>query len=406
MKNLILNILSLLIMMTAMVVEIKAQTMKTEKGIEFFEGTLEELLAHAKQTDKAIFIDAYTPWCGPCKVMEKKVFVLPEVSDFYNNFYISYKLNMESSEGVQFAKQHDVNVYPTYLYLNANGEEKKRAIGARQPNKFVAEAREALIDEEKMAAMGVEYLEGRSDQAFLASYMEQLWVADEAQYEEVAMTYFNTLSTTDLNNGSNLELVYALANDITMKGFEVFADNSPLFAEKFGEKSVADKMVVAAFNSLDAAIGNNDYPLFDQIINTIQSSGSDKTQAYTYRASLKFYEGMGEWKKYTSVADDMLANTEMDKSESAYINNIAWNVYENAGDKNMLKKAVKWTKQSIELQSTYYNNDTLASLYYKMGQYDNAKEAAQNAVNIAEARGMSAKGAKKMLIKIEMKTSK
>ncbi|MEZ4884993.1 MAG: thioredoxin family protein [Chitinophagales bacterium] len=404
MKNIILNILSLIITMT-FVVTANAQSMKTEKGIEFFEGSLEELLAHAKQTDKAIFIDAYTPWCGPCKVMEKKVFILPEVSDFYNNFYISYKLNMESSEGVEFAKQHDVNVYPTYLYLNAKGEEKRRAIGASQPNKFVAEAREALIDEEKMAAMAVEYLEGRSDQAFLATYMQQLWIADAAEYEQVAMNYFNTLSTADLNNESNLKLVYALANDITLKGFEVFANNSPLFVEMYGEKSVADKMVVAAFNSLDHAIDSKDYTLFDQIISTIQLSGSDKTSTYTYRASLKFYEGVGEWDKYTVVADQMLSITEMDKSESAYINNIAWNVYENASNDSMLEKAVVWTKQSIELESTYYNNDTLASLYYKLGKYDEAKEAAQNAVNIAEAKGMSAKGAKKMLLKIEMKSA-
>ncbi|MGB1241450.1 MAG: thioredoxin family protein [Chitinophagales bacterium] len=404
MRNLILNILSLIITMT-IIVSANAQTIKTEKGIEFFEGTLEELMAHAKQEDKAIFIDAYTPWCGPCKVMEKKVFVLPEVSDFYNNFYISYKLNMESSEGVQFAKQHDVNVYPTYLYLNANGEEQKRAIGARQPNKFVAEAREALIDEEKMAEMGVEYLAGRNDQAFLADYMEQLWVADATDYNEVATAYFNTLSTSDLNNESNLELVYALANDITMKGFEVFTNNTPLFVGTYGEKSVADKMVVAAFNSLDNAIDNNNNELFNQIINIIQLSGSDKTEAYTYRASLKFYEGVGEWNEYAEVADDMLANTKMDKSESAYINNIAWNVYENASNKKMLKKAISWTQQSIELESTYYNNDTLASLYYKLGQYDDAKTAAQNAVSIAESRGMSAKGAKKMLVKIDMKTA-
>lgn len=401
MKSLISNIIIFFFTLTILV---NAQA--SDKGIEFFEGTLEELLAFAKQEEKAIFIDAYTPWCGPCKVMEKKVFVLPEVSDFYNNFYVSYKLNMESKEGAAFAKQHDVNVYPTYLYLNTNGEEQKRAIGARQPNKFVAEAREALIDEEKMAEMKAEYMGGRNDQAFLASYMQQLWIADATDYNTVAMDYFNTLTATDLNDANNLDLVYALANDITMKGFEVFANNTDLFAQTFGEKSVADKMVVAAFNSLDAAIENNNTELFNQIIHTIKFSGSDKTEAYTYRASLKFYEGVGEWSKYTTAADKMIANTEMDASESAHINNIAWNVYENAnGDKKMLKKAIEWTKLSIELQSTYYNNDTLASLYYKLGKYDDAKTAAQNAISIAESRGMSAKGAKKLLVKIDMKTA-
>lgn len=400
MKSFISNIITITF---TLIILISANAQASDKGIEFFEGTLEELMAYAKQEDKAIFIDAYTPWCGPCKVMEKKVFVLPEVSDFYNNFYVSYKLNMESKEGAAFAKQHDVNVYPTYLYLNANGEEQKRAIGARQPNKFVAEAREALIDEEKMAEMKVEYMSGRNDQAFLAAYMQQLWIADAAEYNTVAMDYFNTLTAADLNDSKNLDLVYALANDITMKGFEVFANNTNLFVNTFGEKSVADKMVVAAFNSLDTAIDNNNTALFNQIISTIKFSGSDKTQSYIHRASLKFYEGVNDWNAYATAADKMINNTEMDASESAHINNIAWNVFENTTDKKMLKKAIEWTKLSIELQSTYYNNDTLASLYYKLGKYDDAKAAAQNAVEIAESRGMSAKGAKKLLVKISMK---
>ncbi|MDX1666390.1 MAG: thioredoxin family protein, partial [Saprospiraceae bacterium] len=41
----------------------------TAQGIAFFEGTWKEALAAAKEQEKVIFVDAYTTWCGPCKVM-------------------------------------------------------------------------------------------------------------------------------------------------------------------------------------------------------------------------------------------------------------------------------------------------------------------------------------------------
>ena len=52
------------------------------QGINFFEGSFQEVKAEAKKQNKIIFIDCYTSWCGPCKWMAKNVFTDKKVGDF------------------------------------------------------------------------------------------------------------------------------------------------------------------------------------------------------------------------------------------------------------------------------------------------------------------------------------
>ena len=59
------------------------------QGIEFFHGTLEEAKEIAKRENKLIFIDCYTTWCGPCKMLSKFVFTDPEMGEFYNENFIN-----------------------------------------------------------------------------------------------------------------------------------------------------------------------------------------------------------------------------------------------------------------------------------------------------------------------------
>lgn len=62
------------------------------QGIEFFHGTYEEALQKARAEGKQIFVDVYTSWCGPCKMMAKNVFTRQEVGDYYNNKFVCLKL--------------------------------------------------------------------------------------------------------------------------------------------------------------------------------------------------------------------------------------------------------------------------------------------------------------------------
>ena len=91
-------------------------------GIRFETGSLLETLAKARQENKAVFVDCYTSWCGPCKMMSTQVFPDKQAGDFFNPRFISIKIDMEKEEGKELAQKWKINAFPTYLILNPQGE--------------------------------------------------------------------------------------------------------------------------------------------------------------------------------------------------------------------------------------------------------------------------------------------
>ena len=57
--------------------------------------SLAEAIASAKVENKLVFIDFYTAWCGPCKMMMKNVFPQPKVGEYFNGKYVCIKLDAD-----------------------------------------------------------------------------------------------------------------------------------------------------------------------------------------------------------------------------------------------------------------------------------------------------------------------
>lgn len=89
----------------------------------------EQVQNKAASQNKVIFVDVYTDWCAPCKMMDKDVFADKGVSTFFNANFINYKVNAEK-EGINFARQYAVGSYPTLLFINPAGEVLHQQIGA------------------------------------------------------------------------------------------------------------------------------------------------------------------------------------------------------------------------------------------------------------------------------------
>lgn len=87
------------------------------EGISFFKGTFEEAVHKAVQERKMIFMDVYTPWCGPCLNMEEHIFSLYQVGEFYNSHFINIKVDWESQEGKKLAQRFHVASYPAFLFI-------------------------------------------------------------------------------------------------------------------------------------------------------------------------------------------------------------------------------------------------------------------------------------------------
>ena len=66
-----------------------------------------------------------------------------------------------------------------------------------------------------------------------------------------------------------------------------------------------------------------------------------------------------------------------------------------------LKLAVLWAEKSVKKDESYANTDTLANLYFKVGEKDNAKSMAEQAIKLAEKAGEDAASTKELLKKLQ-----
>ncbi|NBL64583.1 thioredoxin fold domain-containing protein [Flavobacterium sp. NST-5] len=64
--------------------------------------TLDQALAAQKKKAKPIFMDVYTDWCGPCKMLDKNTFQTKEVADYINANYYAVKFNGEGNSEVTY----------------------------------------------------------------------------------------------------------------------------------------------------------------------------------------------------------------------------------------------------------------------------------------------------------------
>lgn len=116
----------------------------TSEGVIFAQGSFNEVLAQAKAESKMVFVDCYTSWCGPCKMLAKQTFPDPSVGEFFNPRFVSIQIDMEKGEGIELAKKWGVDAYPTMLILDANGEVKGRIVGFLKPQQLVEEVKKVL----------------------------------------------------------------------------------------------------------------------------------------------------------------------------------------------------------------------------------------------------------------------
>jgi len=80
--------------------------------------TLEEAVTLQKKVPKKIMMDAYTNWCGPCKMLDRNTFQNKDVSDYVNEHYYAVKFNAEGNESINYNGQNYSN--PNYNPALAN----------------------------------------------------------------------------------------------------------------------------------------------------------------------------------------------------------------------------------------------------------------------------------------------
>ena len=109
----------------------------------------EKALAEAKKKDKPIFIDFFTTWCNPCKMLDQTTWKDKKVIAWLSEKTIPLKLDAEKE--TELAQKYKVAGYPTLLFVKADGTEIDRIMGYMPAEDFLSEANGLLQGKDALA---------------------------------------------------------------------------------------------------------------------------------------------------------------------------------------------------------------------------------------------------------------
>ncbi|MDH6250393.1 thioredoxin-related protein [Chryseobacterium sp. H1D6B] len=365
------------------------------QGIKFEEGNFASILAKAKKENKLVFIDAYASWCGPCKLMVKNIFPLKSVGDYYNSNFINAKIDMEKGEGIELAKKYNVKAFPTYLFINGNGEEVHRTLGYVEENDFIQFAKDAGDPNKRLAALKQKFENGEKDPVFLKN-LAGLTIYNDADFSgRVLERYFIAKPSLDQED---VEILLAGTQSTESPLYKIFqekkADIVKILPEekytKFDKNIKLTTILKKSYNADTKTWNENYFAVEAQKFLTKEEADKVLKRAKANRALKN--KDIATYEKLTlELYQDTSALTSED------LNSLAWNFFENVNTKSSLEKAVVWAQESVKKNENYANTDTLANLYNKIGDKKNAKMWAEKSIELAKKSGQESSDTEKLL---------
>ena len=407
------------------------------QGIVFEHGTWKEVLAKAQKTNKPIFVDVFTTWCGPCKQMSSNIFPLEIVGKVFNENFICYQIDAEKGEGIAIAKKYGVKAYPTYLFVKGDGTLFNIAVGSMPEKEFVSLSKSALLDMNDPKPLAIwenDYIVKKNDSTFLKDYIDKrskLGLSNTQLFDE----YLKLIPEGDRTSAYVIAYYRKEGNYLRVNSFafaNLRTNYSTLVVKTWGMAGVW--LLAGIMNTIDDAGTTKNETLFATALSVIEQlpkGGSSimlKDEAY-----MQYYKKTGETDKYfthaisygknyfmkknidslaiqdrkkletfenrvksgiyskfdsatISVFRLMAANSEV-KNISTGLNKIAWDAFKQTTDKNHLQGALILSKRSLEITpNDAVLLDTKANLLYKLDLKQEAIATEKEALRYADVK--------------------
>lgn len=212
----------------------------------FQELSLEKAREKAKAENKPVFLDCYTSWCGPCKMMANEVFSLEAAGDYFNKNFVCVKTDMEKGEGPAIGKQYGVDAYPTFLIINSDGKLMHKIVGAMSLKELIENV-ECGLQANSIAEYEASYQAGKLDLAEQMVYWRLLSISGEvAKAQTVGDELWGKLSEKDKLNSTYWPLLRSRATAIEGEEMKFVCANRDYFEKEVGKEEVG-KLIYNSF---------------------------------------------------------------------------------------------------------------------------------------------------------------
>ncbi|MCP4459993.1 MAG: DUF255 domain-containing protein [Cytophagales bacterium] len=355
-------------------------------GIQFQSLSWDEALAASKKSNKLIFIDAYTTWCGPCKALEKYTFTDASVGTLFNASFINVRFDMEQYPGLELAEKYEVNLYPTLLFVNGNGELIHRGCGAMEIEELLDLGSVALNGKQTLSALKGKYENGERSIEIIDQYVQALQSACQ-NVDEFLSDYFEKVPNDSLSSEANWYVFSEYDFDIYGDRFQFFLENQKGFEANVEQKKVQDKIYDTFMMTYFKLTESEDFALFgvQSVIYMAEQNEFDRKEELLNFLNFGYGELSGNWELYSDAA---IAIIKPESENPDLVLDVAWKFYLFVDDPDKLFKALSWTKIILEIEEPNPSNiDTYASLLFKIGRKEDAIKFEEQAFQLAESWG-------------------
>lgn len=372
----------------------------------------------AKREDKYIFVDCFATWCGPCKAMEKEVYILDSVGKIINKSFISVKLQMDQTSGddeytkswysisKNFQSLYDIASFPCYLFFSPDGKLVHRDLGLMSPTEFLNLSRDAQNPQKQYYTLLQKYNAGKMrSKSEIASLIKMGQINGNIKNaKEIAIKfkkeYLDGLSIPELCTKENLVFIESFpslvsSHDNYFKMFFSFPEKcdsiNPGLADLVVRNVIQREEIDPQIRSVNSSI--NSSPNWDSIRSNIKEKYGEKYSEMLIMPAKKRYAfKTRNWNDYVTIQNyeinTKISNPEVNLSQFSWdLNMFAWNTYLVCNDTTILKMTLPWINLSINLVKDRIPNaseqlyDTKARILYKIGRISDAIEYEQKAID-------------------------
>jgi len=393
------------------------------------------ILKKAEAERKYIFVDCYATWCAPCKYMNQKIFTQSSVGDFFNANFINVSVQMDrtsnDSESVKawypeanfIGEKYSVKAYPTYLVFSPEGVPLDRFIGSFEATEFINRAKDVLKPKERYYTIVNDYKNHLSDSGYLQKALSMA-IASSDNMNAARIADYYLLILRDSFSIGNIQLLTQVITPSSSRLFHFFLKNAHRIDDILESKDeienmlcryIRDERVEPLFKNAEATVDckevfdhlKNEFPSLDSTLPfwidecfshfigiainaAIYSEGSRQGDwgIIAQKMSIRFpgydctilideakpgyYKNKKMWPQCEKSALSLF-DRYGDKLSAGDINRIVWNyLFMYSSDLNVLNIACKWSKRSVDMDSSCQYMDTYANLLFKIGEREDA----------------------------------
>lgn len=319
-------------------------------GVAFRQLTFSEALKVAESEKKLLFVDCFTTWCGPCRMLSNVVFKDSLFADYFNRHFVSLKIDMEKGEGIELRKKYEVRAYPTLLFLNSSGEVVHRLVGAEKAPDMLEKVKMG-VESGGLAGLKKRYEAGERDSAFVCGYINVLSAANLGkEAEKVADEFLKGKEQKMLEYNTYFSLFNRYIHDVNSNTFLYVVNNKKAFADKYPNwASNLDRRLLE-----DWIAGSHEY-LKKEGANqcTFDEQGLDAYVARMKQLNVAEADMIGEnirlnrdgmmnqWDSFTKRGDKLLASNTILGSEHQLLQWVTW-MDKACADAALREKAAQW----------------------------------------------------------------